>query len=705
MGDGGSTASVGASGPLFEQLGAPLPWLALLLLMGLAVAALWWSRRRGAAGEPRESSESSIKSWVERGEFEKAGDLRMQQGNPQAALELYRRCENRAKQARAYLELRQPTDAAELYRQLGRHAEAAHYFQSAGRWADAAECLLILGSVQEAAELFEREGNLQRAAELTKSMGDNENAARLFARAGRGSEAANCLLEARGRQPKVLVAAAEHYLAAQDLRRAAECLAEAGDARRAAEIFQRCGEWAEAARNFAREQLWDRAANAFREAGQLVEARVAYERAGDRVQSAQLALELGHAFEAAHAFYQIGSYERALEALQGVQPEGVDGRSARRLRARIFIEKGLHERAREELEAIALDGGYRKEDLETLLMLATALERKGDVAGALSLLERIQEVDEAFGDIGVRVERLQERAWGVSQTLGPIDSGRYELRDEIGRGGMGIVHLAWDLELERPVAIKFLPAELGTNPASVRMFRQEARAAAAMNHPNIVHVYDVALVSNQPCIVMEYVQGRTVREVMRVRGRKDRAPLPPRRVAEIARELCLALGYAHSRNVIHRDIKPGNILIAGDGRVKLMDFGISKVLETGAEGLTQAKGTPQYMPPEQILGREIDGRTDLYALGISMFEMATGERPFKGENIVDQQLHSPIPDPSSLGAVLPHALVEIILRACEKEPTRRFASAAEMAQALGRFIDEYEDTIATPPGDRIPERG
>jgi tetratricopeptide (TPR) repeat protein len=675
----------------FGALGSALLLVALALL---ALGLVGWQRRRRAGASAPASAESSIRAWVEKGEFEKAGDLRMQQGNPQAALELYRRCENRAKLARAYLELKQPVEAAEIYRQLGRHAEAAHYFQTAGRWADAAECLLILGSVREAAELFERAGNMQRAAELTKSLGDNENAARLFARAGRGAEAASCLLEARGRRPKVLLAAAEHYLQAGDLRRAAECLAEAGDARRAGEVFQRSGAWAEAARCFAREQLWDRAAHAFREAGQLEEARSSYERAGDRVQAAQLALELGHSFEAAAAFYQIGSYERALEALQGVPPDGADGRAARRLRARIFIEKGLHERAREELDGLAADGGYRKEDLETLLMLATALERKGDAAGALAALESIQEVDDAFGDVGARVERLQERAWGVSQTLGPIDSGRYELRDEIGRGGMGIVHLAWDLELERPVAIKFLPAELGTNPASVRMFRQEARAAAAMNHPNIVHVYDVALVGNQPCIVMEYVQGRTVREVMRVRGRREKAPLPPRRVAEIARDVCLALGYAHSRNVIHRDIKPGNILIASDGRVKLMDFGISKVLETGAEGLTQAKGTPQYMPPEQILGREIDGRTDLYALGISMFEMATGERPFKGENIVDQQLHSPIPDPRTQSAELPGELVAIVLRACEKDPAERFASASDMAAALDSFIDDYEDTIA-----------
>jgi serine/threonine-protein kinase len=251
---------------------------------------------------------------------------------------------------------------------------------------------------------------------------------------------------------------------------------------------------------------------------------------------------------------------------------------------------------------------------------------------------------------------------------------------------MGVVHLAQDEELGRPVAIKFLPPDLAINDAAVRMFRAEARAAAAMNHPHVVQIYDVGAVGGRPCIIMEYVAGRTVRELMRAEGRGSLAPLPPRRVAEIGRDICTALEYAHAQGVVHRDVKPGNVLVAATGAAKLMDFGISKVLEAGREGMTQAKGTPQYMPPEQILGREVDGRTDLYALGITLFEMVTGRRPFVGEDVVDQQLHAPLPDPRILRPDVPEALVLVIRRACQKRPADRFASAAEMARALEEFV-------------------
>jgi serine/threonine-protein kinase len=161
-------------------------------------------------------------------------------------------------------------------------------------------------------------------------------------------------------------------------------------------------------------------------------------------------------------------------------------------------------------------------------------------------------------------------------------------------------------------------------------------------------------------------------------------------VAQIARDVCYALEYAHHQNVIHRDIKPGNVLISNDGETKLMDFGISKVLESGnrGEGNTEAKGTPQYMPPEQILGREIDNRTDLYALGISVFEMLTTLRPFRGDNVVDQQLNAPLPNLRDFASDIPSGLVEIVTKACQKQPSDRYASASEMAEALNAFLIE-----------------
>ena len=226
------------------------------------------------------------------------------------------------------------------------------------------------------------------------------------------------------------------------------------------------------------------------------------------------------------------------------------------------------------------------------------------------------------------------------------------------------------------------------------MFRQEARAAAAMNHPNIVHVYDVTVVSGRPCMVMEFVQGKTARELMKRKGSNRKHPLAPRRVAEIARDICDALAYAHTPNVIHRDVKPGNIIVSDRGQAKLMDFGISKGLEANVEGVTQAKGTPQYMPPEQILGQEVDARTDLYALGISMFEILTGRRPFVGDDVVNQQLHVDIPDPCEIQPDVPDEMVDIIQKACKKKPSHRFQSAREMADALTAYLSANP---ASPP--------
>jgi serine/threonine-protein kinase len=220
-----------------------------------------------------------------------------------------------------------------------------------------------------------------------------------------------------------------------------------------------------------------------------------------------------------------------------------------------------------------------------------------------------------------------------------------------------------------------------------------------MNHPNIVHIYDTGTIAGRPCIVMEYVPGRTVRDQMRVRGTKTKRPLAPRRVAEIACVIASALDYAHEHNVIHRDVKPANMLISETDQPKLMDFGISKVLEAGGDGLTRAKGTPQYMPPEQILGRPIDGRSDVYALGISMFEMLTGRRPFVGEDVVDQQLHRDLPDPRALKPELPEGLVQIVKRACEKNPDGRYRSAGEMAEALRGFLngEPADGTVSSEP--------
>ncbi len=673
-----------------QSLGSDDPVIAASLAgAALTLALVWvWLRRRRRPSKPVDP-EVEYRKLIERGEFELAADSLVERQLVTRALPLYERAGAKQKLARALLLAKQPARAAGVYSGLGRHAEAAHHFQSAGMWREAAEALLLTGAEREAAELFERAGDLERAAQLHQRLGDAESASRLFARAGMGVAAAETLLEARGRKPRWLKRAAELYQSVSEWDQAASCYAEAGDPRQAAELYEQVGRHAQAAEAYERAGVYERAASCHERAGKRAEARACWERAGDRLRAAEMALEEGKHLAAARTFYEVGSYERAIDTLQRIPASGRDAHAAAHLLARIFLEKGLIDRAKEKLATLAATEGYEKDDLELLLMLATALERVGDTAGAVEVLEDVADLDPQYADVEARLERLRERVAGAtSPSLAMAATDRYALREEIGRGGMGIVYLATDCELERAVAIKFLPSELAASPEAVRMFRAEARAAAAMNHPNIVKIYDVAVVNDQPCIVMEYVQGRTVREVMRIRGSSDRQPLPPHRVAEIGRQMCLALAYAHRSNVIHRDVKPSNILLASDGNAKLMDFGISKVLETGNETLTEAKGTPQYMPPEQILGHEIDGRTDLYALGISMFEMATAQRPFSGDAVVDQQLHAPLPDPRRLRPEIPEGLVKILMRACQKDPNDRFASAHEMAGALDALLAE-----------------
>ena len=656
-------------------------------LAGLGATFLVWRRMSGQQSSSADG-DSDVHKLIARGELERAGDLCLERQQLARAASMYERAGAKAKLAKVYLQTKQPAKAAKLLTELGRHAEAAHYFEAAGAWDEAGEALLNLGDERGAAELLERGGDCERAARIHMRLGDLESAARLFARAGLGVDAAETLIEARGRKPRVMRRAAELFESAGSFDRAATAYAECGEARHAGELFERVGRFALAAECYAHAGAFERAADCHEKAGQITQARAAWERAGDRMRAAELALEEGKFLDAGRALYEVGSYERAIDTLQRVAPGAPDSRVAGRLLARIFLEKGLIDRARSRLQALFETSAPEKDDLELLMTLANALERLGDGAGALEALERIASVDSDYADVEARLERLRERDSLTVSTTAPNESQRYELRDEIGRGGMGIVRLAWDRELERPVALKFLPNDLAANQDALKMFRAEARAAAAMNHPNIVHIYDVAVIAGETCIVMEYVQGRTVREVMRVRGSNEKQPLPPKRVAQIGREMCNALAYAHRQNVIHRDVKPSNMLLATDGTAKLMDFGISKVMETGDEARSEAKGTPQYMPPEQILGREIDGRTDLYALGISLFEIATAQRPFSGDAVVDQQLHAMLPDPRLIRPEIPEALVCILQKACEKDPDDRYASAHEMGLALERFLAE-----------------
>jgi len=274
----------------------------------------------------------------------------------------------------------------------------------------------------------------------------------------------------------------------------------------------------------------------------------------------------------------------------------------------------------------------------------------------------------------------------------PTHLGRYEILDEIGRGAMGIVYMAKDPLIGRLVALKTFRATEALQGQDLDMFRarfiREAQSAGILSHPNIVTIHDVVEESEEGVtfIAMEYVRGTNLKEVLRSESR-----LPIEEAAHVIAEVAEGLEYAHSRGVVHRDVKPANILLTEDRRVKLTDFGIARF---GTSNLThdgQLLGTPNYMAPEQIRGEAADHRADVFSLGVVLYEMLTGEKPFQGDNVTvvtHRIAYEDFIPPDRHGPGLPKSIERVLERALAKDPDERFPSVAEMAKALAAAIQE-----------------
>ncbi len=268
----------------------------------------------------------------------------------------------------------------------------------------------------------------------------------------------------------------------------------------------------------------------------------------------------------------------------------------------------------------------------------------------------------------------------MSQVVEKI--GRYQIVGELGKGAMGVVYKATDPNIERTVAIKTLRFDTtGTEAEEVLgRFKNEARAAGVLNHTNVVTIYDAGEQEGMFYLAMEFIEGQTLQALL-----KQEKTLAVERAANIVCQACAGLEYAHGRGIIHRDIKPANIMITGDGTVKIMDFGIAKFGVTGMTSTGQVVGTPNYMSPEQVKGEPLDGRTDLFSLGVVLYEALTGARPFVADNVagIVYKIANQTPAaPQELAPSLHPGLSAVVMKALAKDPDKRFARCAEFARAI-----------------------
>jgi tetratricopeptide (TPR) repeat protein len=560
--------------------------------------------------------------------------------------------------------------AGDLFLRAGKEDRAEAVLERGECWGGAAEIALRNGNPEKAAELFLRAGDAPRASQVFKSMGKDEDALRVLAEHHRDrgeDDRAAALFEQGG-----------EHMAAGDLYRMLEQFEKAG------ECYERQGEYAQAAEMFGSAGMRERAAENYERGGHYAEAAECWALVGNAEREAELLAKAGEHLRAGEIYQRAGDDEEAIKALQQVSPDQQGFARASALLGGIFLERGMLSLAEKKL-ALAVEGReIERDNVEAFYGLAAVHEAGESWAEALELFEKILAFDFHFRDVDERVAHCkakvaeEEAAREQQQTASASQQeGRYKIIGKLGRGGMGIVYQAQDQVLDRTVAFKVLPDALKENPQALKNFLREAKSAAQLNHPNIVTVFDAGEQDGAYYIAMEYVDGNTLKEIVKHRGR-----ISPGGLLHVLAQLCEALAYAHEKKIAHRDIKTANIMWTRDRKAKIMDFGLAKAIEEVRNHTTVVSGTPYYMSPEQTLGKNVDHRTDIYSLGVTLFEMATGTLPFREGNLPYHHVHTPPPDPREFVEDLPPFVVEIVNRCLEKDPADRFQSTREILQLI-----------------------
>jgi tetratricopeptide (TPR) repeat protein len=567
--------------------------------------------------------------------------------------------------------------AGKLYEQAGLLDQAEAVLEQGGCFVAAGEIALRRGRLARASELLLAGNQPVRAAEALQRLGDAQAASRILGEyhRSRGEDAeAAAHLEHAGEH----LAAGDAYRHLEDFARAGAAYERAGDPLQAADMFRLAGDAERAALSFEKAGRWDDAA-------------ACWEEAGEPRRQAHALVEAGRWLAAGELYRREGLEGEAIQVLQRIAPTNPDAAAASALLGAIFEQRGELTLAVKKLQQAIGSTELARDHLGLFFTLARVHEAQGELVEAIDLYEKILSCDYHFEDVEERLRAAKARLATAGTPRGDTGlptvpgcpAGRYQVLAELGRGGMGIVYKARDTVLDRVVALKVLPDGLKENLQALRNFLREAKSAAQLNHPNIVTIYDAGEQEGRYYIAMEYVDGSTLKEIVRRRG-----AIAPGGVLHVLVQMCEALAYAHEKRVVHRDIKTANAMWTRDRKAKIMDFGLAKVMEEVRNHTTLVSGTPYYMSPEQTLGRSVDHRTDLYSLGVTVFELATGRLPFTDGNIPYHHVHTPAPDPREVNPAVPALIATIIGRCLRKDPGERYPSAreilAEVRSALGR---------------------
>ncbi len=517
--------------------------------------------------------------------------------------------------------------------------------------------------------------------------GDHNAAARALSRDGH-NRIANVLLARLHVDLGQAARAADYYKAAgqpleaaelraslEDYSTAAELFAEAGRADRSAQMYREAGEWTQAGQAYEAIEDYRAAADSYRQGGDIGRWLGALEQNGDYFEAAQTALERS-------------DRARAIRLLQLVPLDSPHYSDACELLADAFEHEGHADLAVQKIEQ-RMNADESSPDLQS--RLASLLETSGEYNRALEVLEALRGQEPTYPNIASRIEGVRKKitAQNISQSTGGRSHGntatptaflseqRYEVLEELGRGGMGVVYKARDLRLNREVALKRLPENLREHPKAIQLFLREAQACARLNHRNIVTIFDTDQDDTNFFITMELLQGFPLNVIRRKRGR-----VAERDAARLGMQVSEGLAYAHRQGIVHRDIKTANLFFTHDKVVKIMDFGLAKMMEEVRRGTTVLGGTPYYMAPEQAMGGQVDQRADIYAFGVTLYELVTGGVPFSDGDVSYHHQHTPVTDPRERADDISDDIAELILSMMEKDPDRRCPNATVVGERL-----------------------